>query len=124
MKFTLDQRKLVITLKGFEQFLSFKNHLFVDKEHITDVTWHHSFDDWKPLEIRLPGTGAPGALIAGSFWTPEGWDFIYVRRPHGFFRPKAVNVIVIETNLHRYHRIIISCPPKQADEIIRWWHAK
>lgn len=121
MKFSTDHEKLIISLKGFEQFWGLKNHLFVQKQHLVNVSWHPSFDDWRQLEIRLPGTSAPGALVAGSFWTHEGWDFVYVRRPHGLFKPRAANVIVIETNLHRYRRIIVSCSKKEAGEIIGWW---
>lgn len=123
MKFTLEPQRLIVSLSGTEKLLSFKNHLMVDRHTITDLSWHPSFDAWRKLEIRLPGTGAPGALIAGSFWTPEGWDFVYVRRPHGFFKPRAANVLVIENSLNKYRRIVLSCSEKQAQTIITWWRS-
>lgn len=122
MTFSFEQKRLVVTLKGHEKLLGFKNHLLIDKENIERITWEPSFDDWHSIELRMPGTGAPGALIAGSFWTKEGWDFLYVKRPHGVFKPRLTNVVVIETNLHRYRRFILSCPQNQAQAIIDWWH--
>lgn len=72
----------------------------------------------------MPGTHAPKLLLAGSYWTEEGWDFLYIKRPQGFLKPVAENVLVIETNQTRYSRIIISLDSTEAARIVRWWHKK
>lgn len=66
----------------------------------------------------------PGVLVAGSFWTEEGWGFLYLINPHGWLNPFVHNVLYIETNQQKYKRIILSCLKEQADEILSWYIQK
>jgi hypothetical protein len=79
------------------------------------------FDEWRRWEVRMPGASIPGHLVAGSYWTEEGWDFVYVVNPRGFIKPKADNVLVIETSQSRYKRIILSYDEAEAKKIVSWW---
>jgi hypothetical protein len=95
------------------------------KKDITSIHFEPSFSDWRKWEVRMPGTHAPRLLLAGSYWTEEGWDFMYIRRPQrGLFKPEVENVLVIETDQNRYRRVIVSYGAKDADKIVKWWKKK
>lgn len=69
----------------------------------------------------MPGTHAPKLLLAGSYWTEEGWDFLYVKRPRGILSPRVENVLVIETDQNRYSRVIVSIEPEESGQLLKWW---
>jgi hypothetical protein len=120
MIFTTTKKELTIALHGREQVWALKAKIVVAKKDVTKIEYKEVFKDWRKWEVRLPGTGAPGILVAGSFWTEVGWDFLYLKRPHGFRRPFVHNVLVIETNQDRYRRIILSVPKDQVLDILKW----
>ncbi len=120
MILTTTKKELTIALHGREQVWALKAKIVVAKEDVTKIEYKEVFNDWRKWEVRLPGTGAPGILVAGSFWTEEGWDFLYLKRPHGFRRPFVHNVLVIETNQDRYRRIILSVPKEAVKDVLAW----
>ncbi len=124
MTIATDEKELSVILHGREQLWAVRAKVRVPKETITGMRFEKSFKDWRKWEVRMPGASAPKLLIAGSFWTEEGWDFMYVRKPRGFYKPTAENVLVIETDQNRYCRIIVSCEEDEAKKIISWWQKK
>jgi hypothetical protein len=124
MRIYTDENGITIELHGKEQFFALRACVKVPFDTIESVVHEEKFQDWRKWEVRLPGTGALGKLIAGSFWTEAGWDFLYVRNPRGIFRPVAENVLVITTSQDRYRRVIVTCEPKQGQEIAHWWQDK
>lgn len=121
MTITADQDGLSIILHGREQMWALRAKVNVPKSAIKNIHYEILFEDWRKWEIRMPGASIPGHLVAGSFWTEEGWDFLYVVNPRGFVKPKADKVLVVETTQNRYSRIITSCEPREAAKIIKWW---
>jgi hypothetical protein len=124
MKFITDTSELVIELYGREQIWALKAKILVKKKDIISTEFKELFDDWRKWEVRLPGTGMPGKLVAGSFWTEEGWDFLYLVNPHGWVNPFVHNVLCIETKLPKYKRIIVSCEKSEALKIVKWATSK
>lgn len=122
MVITTDKEGLRIELHGREQVAALRARIFASIADITNVRFEPTFQDWRKWEVRMPGTHAPKLLLAGSYWTESGWDFLYIKRPVGFLKPRVENVLVIETNQERYTRIIISSNEKEAAGIIKWWN--
>lgn len=120
MRFIPTKQKLVIELEGREQLWALKAKIEVEKKDITLLEYRDIFANWRKWEVRLPGTGMPGKLIAGSFWTEEGWDFLYLTNPHGWVEPFVHNVLYIETSQQKFKRIIISCTPEDAAPLVAW----
>ena len=112
---------LRVELHGREQLAALRAKIDVPLACIKDVRFEPTFQSWRKWEVRMPGTAAPKLLLAGSYWTEEGWDFLYVKRPHGLIKPVVDNVLVIETDQNRYTRVIVSCDPAEAKRIIKWW---
>lgn len=121
MIFRTDKSALTIELHGKEQFFAIKAKVVVAKKDIQRIEYLESFRDWRKWEVRMPGAGIPKYLMAGSFWTEEGWDFIYVNKPNKFVNPTVNNVLYVETTQNRYKRLIISCPRIEADQLITWF---
>lgn len=125
MTITADENGVWVELHGQEQLWALRAKVSIPKEAIKDLRFESSFNDWRKWEVRMPGAGAPRLLLAGSYWTEEGWDFLYIRRPsRGVFKPDVENVIVIETDQNRYRRVIVSCDKSEADKIVKWWKKK
>lgn len=120
MKFVIAGNILDIELEGREQLWALKTRISIAKKDIITARYAHVFRDWRKWEVRMPGTGLPGKLIAGSFWTDEGWDFLYIKNPHGWLNPEARNVLYIETKLPKYRRIVITSPAEQAESVVAW----
>lgn len=122
MTITTNDDGLCVELHGREQFAALRAKISILRDTITDVRFEQKFNDWRKWEVRMPGTHAPKLLLAGSYWTEEGWDFLYIKRPVGFAKPHAENVLVIETTADRYRRIILSSDESEAAGIIKWWN--
>src|SRR5690348_11153463 len=106
MRFIPGDDTLTLQLQGAERFWALTSSITIRREDIVNVRFEPEFSDWIRPEFRLPGTGLPGILVAGSFKTAAGWDFLYLRRPRGYWANMvAYNVVVVETNLKRYQRI-------------------
>jgi hypothetical protein len=119
-----DKENLTIELHGKEQILAVKAKVVIPKSTIKVCEWRDIFHDWRKWEVRLPGAGIPKRVIAGSFWTEEGWDFLYLLKPHSFINPFVHNVLFIETTENKFKRIILSCDKAQADTVVAWMKKK
>ncbi|MDB5183252.1 MAG: hypothetical protein JWO47_1036 [Candidatus Saccharibacteria bacterium] len=124
MIITTEEDGLCVILHGREQLWALRAKLQINRDDILNISFVGMFDDWRKWEVRMPGASIPGRLLAGSYWTEEGWDFVYVVNPRGFVKPKADNVLVIETDQTRYKRIILSYDTAEAKRIVAWWKKK
>ena len=124
MKVLRGKNLLRIEMEGQEQIWSLKSKIDIPKKHILFAEWREVFDEWKKWELRMPGTYAPGILIAGSFLTEEGWDFMYITKPKGFTNPVVRYVLVIETDLKKYRRIILSLEHSEAQKVLTWMNRR
>lgn len=113
---------LHIELHGREQLWAVKAKVDVPLKNILTVTYEEKFQEWRKWELRIPGSHIPKMLIAGSYWTEEGWDFIYVKRPIGFINPLVQNVLVVITDQDKFRRVIIGVEDKEAKKVINWWN--
>lgn len=120
---TTDKTGLSIELHGKEQLWALRAKINVLRSTIRNISFESKYNDWRKWEVRMPGTHAPRMLLAGSYWTEEGWDFMYIKRPSKFINPTVFDVLVIETDQDRYKRVIFSCEEAEAKKIIRWWKA-
>jgi hypothetical protein len=117
----LTNNSLSIVLEGSEQVLTLRAKITVERQDIIRATWHDTFSDWRETTIRMPGTYVPKWLMAGSYWTPDGWDFVYAKKPSGkMMVPLLQDVLLIETTKDKYRRIIIQLDKSHAQEIIKW----
>lgn len=121
MKITTNDEGLVIELHGKEQLWSLRAKIVVSASTISSIRHDEVFQDWRKWEVRMPGTNAPKLLLAGSYWTEEGWDFIYAKKPVGIYKQKLSDVLVVETDQNKYKRLIISLDRTDSEAIIKWW---
>jgi hypothetical protein len=124
MTLTSFKDTICLEFHGSEQIWALRAKISIPSSTINDIRFETVFKDWCKWEVRMPGTGAPKLLIAGSYWTEEGWDFLYVRKPGGFYKPPLNNVLVIETNQNRYKRLIVSSDKSESERIIKWWKSQ
>lgn len=118
------KNSLSFILEGTEQILAFKAKVAVNREEITSLTWHEKFNEWPDLLVRMPGSYLPAWIMAGSYWHEEGWDFVLAKKPKGLTQPLLFDVLVIETSLQRYRRIIIRMSKETAKPVLDWWKNK
>lgn len=121
MTLTTNKDGICLELHGKEQFWALRAKISIPRDTIKDVRFEPKFQDWRKWEVRMPGVHAPTKLLAGSYWTEDGWDFLYIRRPVGFLKPKVSDVLVIETDQDRYRRVILSSDEAEGRRIISWW---
>lgn len=124
MYYTITNSRVSFILEGTEQVLALRAKVNVDKSDITDVQWHEAFSEWSTVLIRMPGSYMPRWVMAGSYWTDDGWDFVFAKKPRGMLRPILHKVLVITTKKPRYRRLIIETTKENAREIINWWKEK
>lgn len=115
-----DADNFTLELHGKEQIMAVKAKVVVPKSSIIICEWRQTFSEWRKWEVRLPGAGIPKRIIAGSFWTEEGWDFLYLLKPHSYINPFVHDVLFIETTDNKFKRIILSCDKKEAEKVIKW----
>ncbi len=124
MYYTLTNSTLSFVLEGSEQVYALRAKVDIPKDTILEIQWHDTFSDWNNFFIRMPGSYLPKWIMAGSYWTDNGWEFVFCRKPRGFSRPILYNVVVITTNQNRYKRLVIELSKEKSDEIIMWWKEK
>ncbi len=124
MYYTLTKQTLSFVLEGTEQVAALRAKVSVAKEDILSVEWREVFSDWSSLTIRMPGSYMPRWIMAGSYWSEEGWDFVYAHKPRGLVKPLLHKVVVIITKKEKYRRLIIESTKDNADEIRAWWQEK
>jgi hypothetical protein len=69
----------------------------------------------------MPGSYLPAWIMAGSYWSEEGWDFVLAKKPKGLMQPVLFDVLVVETKKDRYKRVIIRMKEEKSKEILKWW---
>jgi len=120
MYYTLTNTTLSFILEGSEQLLALRAKIRINKRDITDVKWYDSFSQWSSLTIRMPGSYLPNWVMAGSYWTEDGWDFVFAKKPKGLIQPILHSVVVVTTRKARFKRVIIETSQKNAQEIVTW----
>ncbi len=111
-------------MEGSEQVLALRAKINIEKKDIEGVQWHEVFSDWSNMLVRMPGSYLPRWVMAGSYWTEDGWDFVFAKKPRGMLRPILHKVLVVTTKKPRYKRLIIELSKDNAREIIAWWKEK
>jgi hypothetical protein len=115
---------LTFILEGAEQVLAFRAKVEINKSDIIDINWYEKFNTWPSMQVRMPGSYLPSWIMAGSYYSDEGWDFVYAKKPKGLMQPILFDVLVVETKNDRYRRVIIKTTKESGDEIINWWNTK
>ena len=121
MYYTLTNTKISFILEGTEPVLALRAKVTVEKKDIEDIQWHEAFSEWSGIFVRMPGSYLPRWVMAGSYWTEDGWDFVFAKKPRGMLRPILHKVIVVTTKKPRYKRLIIETTKENAKEIVAWW---
>lgn len=124
MYYTLTNNTLAFILEGVEQVAALRAKIPIDKKDIISVKWHDVFSEWNTLLVRMPGSYLPRWIMAGSYWSDDGWDFVYAKKPRGMLKPILHKVLVVTTSKDRYKRIIIETTKENSQEIINWWKDK
>jgi hypothetical protein len=103
---------LTVHVTGADRILAFKSTITVPLAHVTGIT-QDSTEAAKAFHgLRLPGTGIPGVLTAGSFLKSGEWTFWDVHDPD-----KAV---VIRLNHEHYSRLVVGVDdPETTLEAVR-----
>jgi len=95
---SLEEKKLVVEMKGWDKLWALKSRLEIPLEHIKAVRADAEIAK-APKGIRMPGTHVPGVITAGTL-RHEGdrvcWN---VHHPE--------NVIVIELHDERYAQLVV-----------------
>ena len=121
---TTTKNSLTFVLEGTEQVLSFRAKVKIAREDIASIAWHEKCSEWPSLQVRMPGSYLPSWIMAGSYWSDDGWDFVLAKKPKGMMQPVLFDVLVVETTQNRYRRVIIRMEQDKAREVIDWWKAK
>lgn len=120
MQISKQDEWLTVNFQKSEAFYAVRSRLTIKKKDIESISWEAEFQDWPSWHLRLPGTYLPGFLMAGSYYSPVGWDFIYASNPKGWTRTRLNRVMVIRTKKNRFKRVILSCSQETAKELIQW----
>jgi hypothetical protein len=121
---TTTNNTLTFVLEGTEQVLAFRAKVAIDREDIVSVKWFDRFNEWPSLQVRMPGSYLPAWIMAGSYYSDDGWDFVLAKKPKGMLKPVLFDVLVVETTKIRYRRVIIRMKKEEAKEVIDWWEGK
>jgi hypothetical protein len=109
-------------LEGAEQVLAFRAKVKIKKSDITRIDWYGKFNDWPKLQVRMPGSYLPSWIMAGSYYSDEGWDFVLAKKPKGMLQPLLFDVLVVETKKDKYRRVVFKMTKEDAEKILDWWN--
>ena len=119
MKLELSEDALTIVLEGWERLWALRRRLIIPRAKVVHAEWRG-----EPFTIhaglRLAGTAVPGVLAAGTFFGQGMKQFLYLRRPQGWRRATAANVLVFDLLDMFYHRVLLSCTEAEAARVIAW----
>jgi hypothetical protein len=119
MKLELSDDALTIALEGWERVWALRRRVIIPRGKIVHAEWHA-----EPCEIhvslRLAGTGLPGVIAAGTFFGQGIKQFFYIRRPQGWTRGTAANVLVLDLHGMFYSRVVLSSSEEDAARVIAW----
>ena len=97
MKLEISDGKLKIDLGDLEKVLDVRGGFEIPLENIVKAGTEAHRTGWR--ETRAPGTHLPGAIKAGTYYTPRGREFWYVTEK---------GVLVLELEHESYTRIVLS----------------
>jgi hypothetical protein len=97
LKLEISNGKLRIDLGDLEKALGIRGGFEIPLQNIVKAGTEAQRTGWR--ETRAPGTHVPGAIKAGTYYTPRGREFWYVT-------DRGVLVLELENEL--YKRIILS----------------
>lgn len=109
-------------LEGAEQVLAFRAKVKIKKSDIVRIEWHEKFNDWPRLQVRMPGSYLPAWIMAGSYYSDEGWDFVLAKKPKGMLQPLLFDVLVVETKKDKYRRVVFKMTKEDSEKILNWWN--
>ena len=119
MKLELSDEALTIALEGWERLWAMRRRLISPRGQIGHAEWHG-----EPFEshagLRLAGSAWPGVLAAGTFYGQGMKQFLYLRRPQGWRRATAANVLVLDLHDMFYHRVLHSGAHADAARVVAW----
>jgi len=116
MKILIQGSALTIQFTGMERLWALKSEEPVEVADIVNVSWHKEHPPVGNFGgVRFPGTSLPFVLHAGSFWHRAGWDLRYIQFSHPGY-------LVIETKLHKYHKIQLTTDEASALKVVRWFN--
>jgi hypothetical protein len=97
LKLEISNGKLRIDLGDLEKVLAVRGGFEIPLENIVKAGTEAHRTGWR--ETRAPGTHLPGAIKAGTYYTPRGREFWYVTEK---------GVLVLELEHESYTRIVLS----------------
>jgi hypothetical protein len=97
LKLEISDGKLRIDLGDLEKALAIRGGFEIPLENIVKAGTEAHRTGWR--EVRAPGTHLPGAIKAGTYYTPRGREFWYVTEK---------GVLVLELEHESYTRIVLS----------------
>jgi hypothetical protein len=119
MKLQLSDDALTIALEGWERAWALRRRVVIPRAKIVHAEWHA-----EPFELhawlRLFGTAVPGVIAAGTFYGQGMKQFLYLRRPRGWWHAMATNVLVLDLHDMFYRRVVLSCVEADAAHVIAW----
>src|SRR5262249_44542710 len=119
MKLELSEDALTIVLEGWERLWALRRRLIIPRAKVVHAEWRG-----EPFTIhaglRLAGTAGPWVLAGGTFFGQGPKQCLYLRRPQGWRRATAANVLVFDLHDMFYHRVLLSCTEAEAARVIAW----
>ena len=97
MKLSIKNAALVVELNRKESVLAIKRNIVVPLKNIRKVHRKVPKTVWK--ELRMPGTFFPEIIKAGTYYTPRGKEFWYLKRND--------MPLVVEIKGHNYKRLVL-----------------
>lgn len=119
----ITEDSLIVHVKGVDRFLALKSQLEVPLSHVIgaeiDPGTEHDFNSWT-LGLKAPGTGLPGIIRAGTWYTNTGKVFWDVHDPY--------SAITIRLADETYNRLVIQVADPATtiatiEDAIRNYHA-
>lgn len=103
---------LEINVTGVDRILALKSTITVPLEHVSAVDQDLAEASVVFHGLKLPGTGIPGVVTAGSFLKQGGWTFWDVHDP--------AKAIIIRLHDEHYSRVVIGVDdPSATAELVR-----
>ncbi|GAC1520414.1 MAG: hypothetical protein NVS3B14_22240 [Ktedonobacteraceae bacterium] len=93
---------LIVRVEGVDKILALKSQLEVPLSHVIsaeiDPGVEQEFNSWF-TGLKAPGTGLPGVIKAGTWYTSDGKVFWDVHDPH--------QTVTIRLDHESYNRLVI-----------------
>ena len=122
MKFIFENDYILIQPEGMEHFWSLCSKIRIKKSSIISCTWHESFRlPYDEIGLRV-GTGMPGVLVAGWFFSKFGKIYLYLKRSkYTWTALETKNTLDIQLKSKVLQRVCVNVPDEQeAKEVCAW----